>query len=225
MQLYTPTQIQQTQQDLPYLNEIMEWVKNFLATPHPNLGRSGSVCPYVANAIRLNSIRMAVIRAKDLDLQQLEDIVQRYRNIFLEIDSEQKELSIYRAFILIFPDMCTDEDFKLIDQIQRKLKPLFVELGLMLGEFHKHTQSPGLHNPDFRPLRSPIPLLAIRFMVESDLPFLQSPNDPPHIRIKYLEAYIKLFADQIIDKTKLDTAYQALALAKEQLKQENAVLL
>lgn len=225
MQLYTPSQIQQTHADLPYLNEIMEWVKNFLAAPHPDLGRSGSVCPYVANAMRLNSIRMAVIRAKNLELQQLEDIVQRYRDIFLKIDAQEKELAIYKAFILIFPDMGMNEDFKLIDQIQRKLKPSYVESGLMIGEFHKHTQSPGLHNPNFRPLRSPIPLLAIRFMVESDLPFLQSPNDPPHIRIKYLEAYLKQFAEQIIDKTKLDSAYQALALAKEQLKQENVLLL
>ena len=225
MQLYTPSEIQQTQQDLPYLNEIMEWVKNFLAAPHPNLGRSGSVCPYVANAMRLNSIRMAVIPAKNLDFQQLEDIVQRYRDIFLKIDAEEKELAIYKAFILIFPDMSMDEDLKLIEQIQRKLKPLFVETGLMIGEFHNHTQSPGLHNPDFRPLRSPIPLLAIRFMVESDLPFMQSSNDPPQVRINYLEAYLKHFADQIIDKTKLDTAYQALALAKEQLQEENAVLL
>jgi hypothetical protein len=219
MQLYTVTEIEQTQQDLPYLLEVMEWVKSFLAKHHRNLGRPGPVCPFVPHALKSNSIQMAVIRGNSLDFQQLEEIVKCYRDIFLKIDTEGQELDIHRAFLLIFPDVHINENFQLIDSIQQKLKPLFVESGLMLGEFHKHNQSSGLHNPNFRPLRSPIPLLAIRFMVESDLPFLQNPDDEPCLRIKYLEAYLKRFAHTSTDQTKLDTAHQALALAKEQISQ------
>ena len=47
MKLYTPIEIEQVQQDLPYLIEIMEWVKSFLSRHHPDLGRPGPVCPYV----------------------------------------------------------------------------------------------------------------------------------------------------------------------------------
>ncbi|MFN6567374.1 DUF6875 domain-containing protein [Dendronalium sp. ChiSLP03b] len=224
MQLYTPIEIKQIQQDLPYLIEIMEWVKSFLGRHHPDLGRTGPVCPYVNHALKTNSIRTAVIRANNLDLQQLEEIVRSYRKIFLKIDAENEELLINKAFLLIFPDIHKNETFELIDAVQRKLKPLFVESGLMIGEFHKHTQSSGLHNPNFRPLRSPIPLLAIRFMVESDLPFLQSQDDEPYLRIRYLEAYLKHFAHKIVDKTKLNNAYQALALAQEQLKEENLII-
>ncbi|NDJ23809.1 hypothetical protein GS682_19615 [Nostoc sp. B(2019)] len=222
MQLYTPLEIEQIQQDIPHLIEIMEWVKSFLGRHHPDLGRSGPVCPFVPHALKSNSIQMAVIRAKNLDSQQLEEIVRRYRDLFLEIAPKEKELAINKAFLLIFPDVQIQETSKLIDGIQQKLKPSFVESGLMIGEFHKRNESSGLHNPNFRPLRSPIPLLAIRFMVESDLPFLISPDDP-YLRIRYLEAYLKHFAHQLIDKTKLNDAYQALALAKEQLKEENLV--
>ena len=83
MQLYTPTEINQTQQDLPYLIEIIEWVKSFLARPHPHLGRSGPVCPFVPQAIKSNSIQFAVVRAKNMEPQQVEEIVLRYRDIFL----------------------------------------------------------------------------------------------------------------------------------------------
>lgn len=222
MQLYTPIEIEQIHQDIPHLVEIMEWVKSFLGRHHPDLGRPGPVCPFVPHALKSNSIQMAVIRAKNLDSQQLEEIVRRYRDIFLEIAPKEKELAINKAFLLIFPDVQIHETSKLIDGIQQKLKPSFVESGLMIGEFHKRNESSGLHNPNFRPLRSPIPLLAIRFMVESDLPFLLSP-DSPYLRIRYLEAYLKHFAHQLIDKTKLNAAYQALALAKEQLKEESLV--
>lgn len=124
--------------------------------------------------------------------------------------------------MLIFPDVDTEAATQIIDPIQQKLKPLFVESGLMIGEFHRRTESPGLHNPNFRPLRSPTPLLAIRFMNELDLPFLQSP-DNPHLRIRYLEAYLKQFHNQIQDQTKLQKIYENLALAKAEVQAETLV--
>ncbi|MEH2113818.1 DUF6875 domain-containing protein [Nostoc sp.] len=224
MQLYTTREIEQLQQhkDLSPLIEIMEWVKNFLGKPHPNLGRPGAVCPFVPYSLKSNSIRLAVIHTENLYPEQLEEVVGRYRDIFLEIDNNEQELAINKAFLLILPDIHIDDASKVVDRIQQKLKPLFVESGLMIGEFHKRNESPGLHNPNFRPLRSPIPLLAIRFMVEADLPFLVSPADP-RLRIRYLEAYLQRFGHNFTDATKFKNAHQALALAKEQLKKENLV--
>ncbi|QHG17952.1 DUF6875 domain-containing protein [Nostoc sp. ATCC 53789] len=224
MQLYTILEIEQLQEyeDRPYLLETIEWVKSFLARPHPNLGRPGAVCPFVPYSLKSNSIRLAVIRTKYLYPEQLEEIVGRYKDIFLKMKVKEQELEINKAFLLIFPDVHIEDACKLIDSVQQKLKPLFVESGLMIGEFHKRNETPGMHNPDFRPLRSPIPLLAIRFMVEADLPFLLSPADP-RLRIRYLEAYLKCFDRKFTDETKFRNAHQALALAKEQLKQENLV--
>jgi hypothetical protein len=63
-------------------------------------------------------------------------------------------------------------------------------MGLMLGEFHANNESPGLRNPDFRPLRSPIPMLAIRHMVDSDLPFLIRETYAPEERSAFLRSYL-----------------------------------
>jgi hypothetical protein len=207
MQLYTPLEIEQLQddQDLPYLMEIKQWVKNFLGRPHPNLGRPGAVCPFVPRSLRSNSIRITVIHTKDLYPEQVENLVRHYRDIFIETEYQDEELPINKAFLLIFPDIDIEDASELIDSIQQKLKPLFVESGLMIGEFHKRNESPGLHNPNFHPLRSPIPLLAIRFMVEADLPFLQNPADP-HLRIRYLEAYLKRFGGKFTDETRFKNA-------------------
>ncbi len=219
MKLYTPIDIEQVQHDLPYLTEVMEWVKSFLSRHHPDLGRPGPVCPYVPHALKSNNIEMAVIRTKNHESQQIEKVVKNYRDIFLETAKNQKEATTTKAFLLIFPDVHIEDTTPIIDSIQQKLKPLFVESGLMLGEFHKRTQSPGLHNPNFRPLRSPIPLLAIRFMGEFDLPFLESPDDP-HLRIRYLEAYLKYFSGQIKDEAKLQNICETLALAKAEVQQK-----
>lgn len=222
MEIYTPLEIGKIQQDVPYLVEIMEWVQSFLAKPHPDLGRRGAVCPFVPHALKSNTIKLTVIHTKNLDQQQVEEIVVAYRDIFLELEPKERELAINKALLLIFPDIHIEDATKLIDGVQQKLKPFFVDAGLMIGEFHKRNQTPGQHNPNFRPLRSPIPLIAIRFMVESDLPFLQSVDDPS-LRIRYLEAYLKHFGQQFKDEGNFKNAHQALALAKKQLEPEKTL--
>jgi len=223
MQLYTPVELNQTQQDLPYLTETMEWVINFLAKPHPDLGRAGPVCPFLPRALQMNTIRLTVIRAKNLEQQQVEEIVRCYRDIFLELEPREGQAAFYKAIMLIFPDVHIEEAFKLIDGVQQRLKPFFIEAGLMIGEFHKRNESPGLHNPNFRPLRSPIPMLGIRYMVESDLPFLQQLSDEPCLRIRYLEAYLQRLDKVVKDETKLNNARKALVLAQAQLEQVSLV--
>ncbi len=195
MQLYTYNEIEKFQKDLLYLIQTSEWIRNFLTKPHQDLGRSGKVCPYIPYSLKADTIQLAVIRSSTPSKHYMEEIVKGYKDIFLQIEPTAGEASIYKVILLLFPDVNIDDTPTVIDDVQKKLKPLFVEAGLMLGEFHMCNQSQGLHNPNFRPLRSPIPMLAIRFMVESDLPFLNLSNDEPQLRIKYLEAYLNRFAN------------------------------
>lgn len=215
MNLHSPVDLDQLQSDLPYLLEITQWTKNFLAKPHAELGRSGPVCPFLPRALQLNTIRLAVIRAKNLEQSQIEAIVRNYRDDFLALEPNDGELAFYKAILLIFPDIGGEEAFQLIDGVQKTLKPFFVESGLMLGEFHEWNESPGLHNPDFRPLRSPIPMLAIRFMADADLPFLHQLSDDPNVRIRYLQAYLDRFGN--LGEKKLSQAREALSLAQTQV--------
>lgn len=217
MQLYTSAEIETVQKDLPYLIQTSDWIRSFLAKPHPDLGRSGKVCPYIPLALKSETIQLAVIRPQNFVDQEIEQIVKNYRDIFLQTEPTVGEASIYKVFLLIFPELKIEDTPTLIDEVQKKLKPLFVEAGLMLGEFHMRNQSTGLHNPNFYPLRSPIPMLAIRFMVEYDLPFLKILSDEPQLRIKYLETYLQRFANQFKDEKNYHQAVQALAIAKQEL--------
>jgi hypothetical protein len=217
MQLYTSNEIEKFQHDLPYLIQIYEWIRNFLAKPHPDLGRSGKVCPFVPYSLKYDTIKLAVIRPKTLTQQAIEGIVKGYKDIFLQTEPTSGDAAIYKVFLLLFPDVNIEDTLILIDDVQKKLKPFFVEAGLMLGEFHMRNHSQGLHNPNFRPLCSPVPMLAIRFMVEQDLPFLKLSGDEPQIRIKYLEMYLQRFANNFKDEKNYYQAVQALTTAKQEL--------
>jgi hypothetical protein len=220
MELYTPLEIEQIQQDLPYLVEIGQWLKNFVARPHPDVGRTGPVCPFVPKGLKLNYLRLKVIRSQNLSNQQIADLVRPHLDTFLKLEPTEPEAYLHKSILLIFPDVADDDAPQVIDAIHKKLKPLFVELGVMLGEFHNRTESPGLHNSNFRPLRSPVPMLVIRPMTEADLPFLENP-DEPYLRMRYLQVYLQKFGGSIKDEAKLKRLQQKLALAKNLVEEKS----
>jgi hypothetical protein len=89
--------------------------------------------------------------------------------------------------VILFPGAAPT----VIDVVQLELKGSFVEQGLMLGQFHDRPPvDGGLWNAAFRPLRCPVPLLAIRHMVPTDLPFLTRER-------RYLEGYRRVFSDDL----------------------------
>jgi hypothetical protein len=94
---------------------------------------------------------------------------------------------LLKTVLILFPEVTA---YGLIDEAQRRLKEKFVAMGLMIGQFYPGCDEPGLWNPEFRPLRSPLALLAIRHMVSSDFPFLAT-------KTEWIERYLKKFAPSI----------------------------
>jgi hypothetical protein len=120
-------------------------------------------------------------------------VIAAFRDLFFQLEPQTGPEAKEKAIVVILPDVSDAEAAEIIDETHRRLKQQFVELGLMIGKFHALSPQGGLHNPDFRPLRSPVPVLAIRHMVDSDLPFLNRADDPVGDRVKFLEAYGQRF--------------------------------
>ena len=188
---YTVEQIQQLEQDIPTLVSIAEWTRKYLAMPHRDLGRTGPVCPYAPAALHKQTLRIASIRLRTSDRKrEIEHAVLSACDQLLAMQTGVREEDILHALLLVFPDVSLEDSPELIDGTKEKLKAYFVSKGLMLGEFHLLNESPGLHNAEFRPLRSPIPMLALRRMVPNDFVFLNRPEDPAHLRASYIRSYL-----------------------------------
>jgi len=173
------------------LAQILAWVRDYLALPHPELGRRGAVCPFVPDALKVDSIQLAEVADGEATLESIAGVIAAYRDLFLVTEPTDGPGAFQKAFLIVFSSLAaTQGGSALVDKVQYRLKRYFVERGLMLGEFHSENQSPGLRNPDFRPLRSPIPMLAIRHMVDSDLPFLARADYPAGDRAAFLRAFL-----------------------------------
>jgi hypothetical protein len=191
---------------------VLEWMHEFLARAHPDLGRKGAVCPFVPLSLEQDFIWMAEIADGNATVDSIATVISRFRDLFLATEPTSGPDTINKAFVVVFPNLGTD-GAGVIDEVQTRLKRDFVDMGLMLGEFHATNQSPGLRNADFRPLRSPIPMLAMRHMVDSDLPFLLRYVYKPDERSAFLRSYLFRLAGTL-GQAKFDQALDGVIEAE-----------
>ncbi|HKP53050.1 MAG TPA: hypothetical protein VJ183_10390 [Chloroflexia bacterium] len=172
------------------LQEIVDWANAFLCNPHPELGREGKVCPYTTPSLERNLFWLTIFPAKYPTIEEACNSIMKYRQWFYELEPTSGRAAQYKTILMLFPELEQPSGPHIMDMIQASLKPEFVADGLMLGQFYSDCEEPGLWNPHFRPLRTNIPLLAIRHMVPTDFPFLKK-------KPEWVASYLQRFGENI----------------------------
>jgi hypothetical protein len=171
----------------PYQLLMRDWATTYLTAPHPALGRDGAVCPYTAAAINRETFWVGCVDSPDLAPEDIADNVAGLVTEFSRLPPTEGPAGLLKTVLILFPAVA---DYGVIDAAQRRLKERFVSQGLMIGQFYPGCTEPGIRNPDFRPLQSPVPLLAIRHMASSDFPFIAG-------KAEWVEDYLKKFAPAV----------------------------
>jgi hypothetical protein len=161
------------------LSKVISWIEHFLNMPHTDLGRAGDVCPFARTAMLKRSIEFYLNHSESV--QGLSRDIETHMEQFHQSDTRH---DIYRCRIIV--PIHLEAAASAVEYVQKRLKPAFVERRLMIGQFYQECEEPGLWNKDFRPLQSPVPLIAIRHMVPTDIAFLY--NDERYTRT-YLEEF------------------------------------
>jgi len=197
------------------------YFREFLAKGHPNLGRKGPTCPFVPVALKKNSLYLATVRTQGPTSRNVvERVARQFVKRYPTLEPKEGKMEVYKAVLLIFPGVALEDAHECIDQVQAALKPEFVKQGLMIGEFHLNNNASGLRNPDFYPLRTATPCLAIRRIVPTDLAFLDMSKYNAQIRVAFLEAYLKQFQGaklSKIDQKSMAEAEVALVKARTEM--------
>jgi hypothetical protein len=153
------------------LTAITAWARAFLNSGHPDLGRDGPVCPFTRSSMD-KQLFYVTHMPPDSPRERILEAVDAYGDWYRDLVAGTAERDrTFVTILIVLPGIDTADSGE-IDGLQRSLKDRFVRDGLMIGQFHPACDEPGLWNKSFRPLRAPIPLLAIRTMVAYDLPFL-----------------------------------------------------
>lgn len=177
------------------LTELVAWLETYLMREHPELGRTGAVCPFTRQAARLDTVRLAICTAGAGEAERVFGLV---RASFTALDdiSCPPGMAHFRTVIISFPNCADPAGIAMLQRVQKGHRFYSLGRGRMIGLMHADSAAAGLWNADFRPLRSPLPILAIRHLVEHDAPFAAR---HPLLLLPYLARFRLAGARRLID--------------------------
>lgn len=149
---------------------LHDWVESYLMREHPELGRTGAVCPFTRQAARIDTARLAICEAGPGEEERAFTLIRGSFGALDEIPCKPG-MAHFRTVIVGFPHCADEAGLAMLQRVQKRHKFHSLSRNRMIGLMYPGSEAPGLWNPDFRPLRSPLPVLAIRHMVEHDAPF------------------------------------------------------
>jgi hypothetical protein len=146
---------------------LRDWVETYPMNTHPQLGRSGIVCPFTRLARKHDTMRLGICESGPDDATGVFMAVRRGFQALERIPATA-ETEALRTVVIGFPNCNNGAGIAAVHQAQRGHKLYAVMRFRMMGFMHPTSDSGGLWNPEFRPLRAPMPVLAIRYLVEQD---------------------------------------------------------
>jgi hypothetical protein len=165
--------------DLNALRAVADWIKSFVAMPNKDLGRGGPVCPFVGRAMERNTLWLAPERIADRGVADVVQLANDYKGRLLRAEPVQGDGIAFKAIVVVFTDVSADRanDILTDAQMAQLLKPSYDKDGVVIGEFYERNELTSIHNPAFRPFRSPVPFMLLRHADISDWKFYLDDED------------------------------------------------
>lgn len=177
------------------LGPTKRWICDLLGQPNVLANKTGPICPGIPAGIKNNSIYLRLI-SSSLSHNSLAQLAREVVQDFLSLSPIDKPACLLKAVFLVLATSPENETIALVDSVHRLLKADFLGHGILFGKFHSALVRGSIYNPDFNPHRSPVPLLAFRYVIETDLDFLLSSAASAEVRAEYIEIFIELLSEQ-----------------------------
>ena len=158
--------------DVSALRAVANWTKTFVARPHPDLGRAGTVCPFVPRALEHDTLWLAPERSAGRSTADVIQVVERYQRTLLHAEPRNGDDAGLKSISVVFTDLPAAQAKAFFDAV---LEPIgvssYVDQGLVMGGFYEGNEGTAIYNANFRPFTSPVPFLLMRRAVVSDWKF------------------------------------------------------
>jgi hypothetical protein len=158
--------------DLEALQAIADWIKTFVVKPHKDLGRAGTVCPFVPGSLERKTLWLAAEQIADRDLPEVVELMNGYKRLLLDTRPTDGNDVVYNVIVVVFSDLPADRAQGVFDYVLEQLAvPSYAEDGVLFGPYHEGNQGTAIYNSSFRPFQSPVPFLFVRHGVTGDWKF------------------------------------------------------
>jgi uncharacterized protein DUF6875 len=158
--------------DLEALQAIANWIEAFVVKPHKDLGRQGTVCPFVPVSLERKTLWLVPEQIADRDVPEVVELMSGYKRLLLDTRPTEGDDVIYNVIVVAFTDLAADRAQGIFDEVIEQLAvPSYVDHGILYGPYYEGNQATALYNSSFRPFQSPVPFLFVRHGVISDWKF------------------------------------------------------
>jgi hypothetical protein len=160
------------QSDRDALQTVGQWINRFIVRPHKDLGRAGTVCPFVPVSLERKTLWLAPERIADLDAPEVVELMSGYKRLLLDARPAEGDDVVYNVIVVVFTDLPADRAQGVFDEVLAQLAvPSYAEDGILFGPYYEGNEGTAIHNSSFRPFQSPVPFLFVRHGVTEDWKF------------------------------------------------------
>ena len=158
--------------DLDALRAVADWIKTFVVKPHQDLGRAGTVCPFVPGSLERKTLWLAPEQIADRDVPEVVELMNGYKRLLLDTRPTDGDDVIYNVIVVVFTDLPADRAQGVFDDVLEQLAvPSYAEDGILFGPYYEGNEGTAIYNSSFRPFQSPVPFLFVRHGVTGDWKF------------------------------------------------------
>jgi hypothetical protein len=158
--------------DLEALQAIAAWIKSFVVKPHKDLGRAGTVCPFVPGSLERKTLWLAPEQIANRDVPEVVELMSGYKRLLLDARPTDGDDVTYNVIVVVFTDLSAERAQGVFDDVLQHLAvPSYEEDGILFGPYYEGNEGTAIYNSSFRPFQSPVPFLFVRHGVTGDWKF------------------------------------------------------
>ena len=164
--------------DLDALRAVADWIESFVVNPHEDLGRAGTVCPFVPGSLERKVLWLAPEQVAEGGTPDVVELISGYRRLFLETRPTDGHDAIYKVILVVFTDLPADRAQGVFDDVLGHLAvSSYADDGIVFGPYYEGNEATAIYNSRFRPFQSPVPFLFVRQTVIGDWKFFLDDED------------------------------------------------
>lgn len=147
--------------------ELLTWLRETVAQPHRSLGRAGPLCPFVPAAMTRRSLLCTVV--DDAAADPVERILAAAEEFLSVPPVPPDPAAVTKSLLVIFPNLAEPMELPIAVE---SVKETLIREGLTCGDFYPNSDDRSARSAELRVARSPLPLVALRYLSGHDELFL-----------------------------------------------------
>jgi hypothetical protein len=185
--------------DLDALRAVADWIKTFVVNPHEDLGRAGTVCPFVPGSLERKTLWLAPEQIAGREMPEVVELMNGYKRLLLDTRPTDGDDVVYNVIVVVFSDLPADRAQGVFDGVLRDLAVRsYAEDGILFGPYYEGNEGTAIYNSSFRPFQSPVPFLFVRHGVTGDWKFFLDDEEWLNLWARrYGESAVQALAEEL----------------------------